>query len=107
MPTRTYTDETIFRVLSDTALRSGRLGEILRRHDVPQRTYYNWVERYGSLDLRTLRLLRRYEADCERLGLETAALRRENELLRRLLGKPWRRLPPGGQPSATRSDRPG
>ena len=103
---RTYTDEVIFSVLVEAGGRRGALREVLTRHRVPYRTYYHWRRRYGSLDVRTIAALRVFENECSQLKERTLLLERENGLLRHLLGKPWRRLPPGGQPSDTQSEQP-
>jgi putative transposase len=96
-----YDDETVYRVLRDAALGDGKLTEILRRHRVPVRTYYNWRGKFGHLDAETIRRMRAIEAECESLREELARARKEAAHLRELLGKPWRRSPPGGPPSNT------
>lgn len=82
------------------------LKDVLDRHGVPQRTYHNWRRRYPANGGDALDTIHALEQEIRSLRRENMQLKEALALQRELLGKPWRRPPPGGRPSDTSSDTP-
>ena len=74
---------------------------LLQREGVPLRTYHRWVKRFGRLDGDTIRRIVALENERASMERRMRQLEREMELLRAVVGKPWRRRQPGAPPSVT------
>jgi hypothetical protein len=101
MTKKRYSDQTIGAVLRDVALGQEPLKAVLARYGVPERTYHRWRCRFLLPSDRMPERLRSLEAENRALRRRNKRMAEEVRLLRDLLGKPWRRLRPGEQPSAT------
>ena len=106
-PGKSHDESLIARVLRQTQEPGTDREKCLEESGVPLRTYHRWVKRFGRLDGDTIRRI--VELENERAGMERRLqqLETEMQLLRDMMVKPWRRQPPGGQPSSTRSPKPG
>ena len=102
MAGKKYGDAEIARLLREIGGTGRNIAAELKRQGVPRRTYYNWVQRFGSGDHTTLQRLKQLEREAKLASKRLTQLERENKLLHELLGKPWRRSPPGGRPSGGR-----
>lgn len=100
MKRRRYSDAEIARSLREVSAGTTTVIAAVRRLGVPRRTFYRWLARYGDSADATLARLRALEREATSARRQAARLARENHLLKELLGKPWRRLLPGGQPFA-------
>lgn len=99
MKRRRYSEAEIARILREVGSNGSGVSDSLARLGVPRRTFYHWLARYGDDAESTLARLKQLERALRGSQRRLRALQQENQLLRELLGKPWRRLPPGGQPS--------
>jgi hypothetical protein len=99
---RPHDEETIARLLRELHAPGADREAVLKAAAVPLRTYHRWVRRFGRLDGETIKLIVRLENERASMERRMRQLEREMELLRTVVGKPWRRLPPGGPPSVTR-----
>ncbi len=98
---RPHDEETIARILRESHAPGANRAAVLEAAGVPLRTYHRWVRRFGRLDGETIRHIVRLENDCATMDRRVRQLEREMELLQAVVGKPWRRRPPGGPPSVT------
>ena len=99
MARRRYDERFVETILAEVRAGVAPLRDVLARHGIPERTYHGWRRRYVGSSKHLLERLRLLER--ERRALTRLAKRQEREiaLLKELLGKPWRRLLPGEQPS--------
>lgn len=100
-PGKSHDEELIARLLRETQQAGIHRERLLAEQGVPLRTYHRWRKRFGHMDGDTIRRIVTLEN--ERAGVERRMrqLESEMELLRTVVGKPWRRRPPGAPPSAT------
>ncbi len=100
-PGKSHDEELIARLLRETQLEGADRDRLLVEQGVPLRTYHRWRKRFGCMDGDTIRRIVTLEN--ERAGMERRMrqFEAEMELLRTVVGKPWRRRPPGGPPSVT------
>jgi hypothetical protein len=98
---RPHDEETIARLLRDIQATASNRSAVLEAAGVPLRTYHRWVRRFGKLNGDTIRHIVRLENERANMERRVRQLEREMELLREVVGKPWRRRPPGGPPSVT------
>ena len=99
VPRRRYTDDIVSEVLRAAAKRRARLADVLAHFGVPERTYHHWRHRYPPVEAEDLTRVRQLERELRISQAANRRLRRDFERLRAALGKPWRRLRPGAQPS--------
>jgi hypothetical protein len=96
-----HDEETIARLLRDIQSPGSNRTTLLDAAGVPLRTYHRWVRRFGRLDGDTIRNIIRLENERANMERRVRQLESEMELLKEVVGKPWRRRPPGGPPSVT------
>jgi hypothetical protein len=99
---RPHDEETIARLLREIHSPDSDRAALLQAAGVPLRTYHRWVRRFGRLNGDTIRHIVQLENERANMERRVRQLEREMELLREVVGKPWRRQPPGGPPSVTR-----
>ena len=99
MTQRRYADDTIREVLRAAAEPRAKLADVLARYGVPERTFHHWRRRYPPVDLEELSRVRALERELRSTRVAKLRLEQDIERLRAALGKPWRRLRPGAQPS--------
>lgn len=80
-----YTEEQIIAILKEAE--AGKVMEVIRRHGIAQKTYYNWKAKYGGLELSEARRLRALEEENRRLKRLVADQALDISLLKELLGK--------------------
>jgi hypothetical protein len=100
-PGKSHDEALIARVLREVHTPGADRERMLAREGVPLRTYHRWVKRFGRLDGDTIRRIVALENESALTERRVRQLEREMEVLRTVVGKPWRRLPPGGPPSVT------
>ena len=82
---RRYTEEQIIAILKEAE--NGKVMEVIRRHGIAQKTYYNWKAKYGGLEVSEARRLRALEEENRRLKKLVADQALDISLLKELLGK--------------------
>jgi putative transposase len=80
-----YSEEQIIAILKEAE--AGKVMEVIRRHGIAQKTYYNWKAKYGGLELSEARRLRTLEEENRRLKKLVADQALDISLLKELLGK--------------------
>ena len=80
-----FTDEQILAILKEAE--RGKVMEVIRRHGIAQKTYYNWKAKYGGLELSEARRLKQLEEENRRLKKLVADQALDISLLKELLGK--------------------
>jgi putative transposase len=80
-----YSEEQIIAVLKEAE--QGKVMEVIRRHGIAQKTYYNWKAKYGGLEVSEARRLKALEEENRRLKKLVADQALDISLLKELLGK--------------------
>jgi putative transposase len=80
-----YSEEQIIAVLKEAE--RGKVMEVIRRHGIAQKTYYNWKAKYGGLEVSEARRLKALEEENRRLKKLVADQALDISLLKELLGK--------------------
>lgn len=80
-----YSQEQIIAILKEAE--RGPVMEVIRRHGIAQKTYYNWKAKYGGLEISEARRLKALEEENRRLKKLVADQALDISLLKELLGK--------------------
>ena len=80
-----YSEEQIIAILKEAE--RGKVMEVIRRHGIAQKTYYNWKAKYGGLEVSEARRLKALEEENRRLKKLVANQALDISLLKELLGK--------------------
>lgn len=80
-----YSEEQIIAILKEAE--QGKVMEVIRRHGIAQKTYYNWKAKYGGLEVSEARRLKSLEEENRRLKKLVADQALDISLLKELLGK--------------------
>src|SRR5258708_40254674 len=94
-----YTEAQIIAILKEAEADGAKVGEVLRRHGGPAKTYYRWKAKLGGMELSDARRLKEREEENRRLKRLAPDQALNLQVLRALLGKRERRRPPGALPT--------
>jgi len=83
-----FTDEQIVAILQE-AERTGKSGEVIRRHGISRETFYRWRRKYGGLQTSDAKRLRVLEEENRRLKRVVADQALNLQVLKDALGKEW------------------
>jgi len=83
-----FTEEQIVGVLKD-AERTGKTGEVIRRHGISRETFYRWRKKYGGLEVSEAKRLRTLEDENRQLKRIVADQALNIQVLKDVLGKEW------------------
>ena len=83
-----FTEEQIVGMLKE-AERTGKTGEVVRRHGISRETFYRWRRKYGGLEVSDAKKLRALEEENRRLKRALAEQVLNNQVLKDVLGKEW------------------
>ena len=83
-----FTEEQIIGILKE-AERTGKSGEIIRRHGISRETFYRWRRKYGGMQVNEAKRLRALEEENRRLKRVVADQALNIQVLKDVLGKPW------------------
>jgi putative transposase len=83
-----FTDEQIVPILQE-AERTGKSGEVIRRHAISRETFYRWRKKFGGLQVSETRRLRALEEENRRLKRVVADHALNLQVLKDVLGKEW------------------
>jgi putative transposase len=83
-----FTEEQIIAVLQE-AERTGKSGEVIRRHGISRETFYRWRKKYGGLQVSDAKRLRALEDENRRLKRVVADQALNLQVLKDVLGKEW------------------
>lgn len=83
-----FTDEQIVAILQE-AERSGKSGDVIRRHGISRETFYRWRRQYGGMQVSETKRLRALEEENRRLKRVVADQALNLQVLKDVLGKEW------------------
>lgn len=81
-----FTDEQIVAILQE-AERTGKSGEVIRRHGISRETFYRWRRTYGGLQVSETKRLRALEEENRQLKRVVADQALNLQVLKDVLGK--------------------
>jgi putative transposase len=83
-----FTDEQIVAILQE-AERTGKSGEVIRRHGISRETFYRWRRKYGGMQVSDTKRLRALEEENRQLKRVVADQALNLQVLKDVLGKEW------------------
>lgn len=83
-----FTDEQIVAILQE-AERTGKTGEVIRRHGISRETFYRWRRKYGGLQVSDAKRLRALGEESRQLKRVVADQALNLQVLKDVLGKEW------------------
>jgi len=83
-----FTDEQIVEILQE-AERTGKSGEVIRRHGISRETFYRWRKKYGGMQVSETKRLRALEEENRQLRRVVADQALNIHVLKDVLGKEW------------------
>ena len=83
-----FTDEQIVAILQE-AERTGKSGEVIRRHGISRETFYRWRRKYGGMQTSDAKRLHTLEEENRRLKRVVADQALNLQVLKDVLGKEW------------------
>ena len=83
-----FTDEQIVAILQE-AERTGKRGEVIRRHGISRETLYRWQKKYGGMQVSETKRLRALEEENRQLKRVVADQALNLQVLKDVLGKEW------------------
>lgn len=83
-----FTDEQIVAILQE-AERTGKTGEVIRRHGIARETFYRWRKKYGGMQVSDAKRLRALEEENRQLKRVVADQALNLQVLKDVLGKGW------------------
>jgi putative transposase len=81
------TEAQIIAILKEAEADGAKVGDVLRRHVVPAKTYYRWKAKLGGVELSDARRLKELDEENRRLKRIVADQSLNLQVLRDLLGK--------------------
>ena len=83
-----FTDEQIVAILQE-AERTGKSGEVIRRHGISRETFYRGRRKYGGMQVNETKRLRALEEENRQLKRVVADQALNIQVLKDVLGKEW------------------
>jgi putative transposase len=83
-----FTDEQIVAILQEVD-RTGKTGDVIRRHGISRETFYRWRRQYGGMQVSDTKRLRALEEENRRLKRIVADQALNLQVLTDVLGKEW------------------
>jgi putative transposase len=83
-----FSDEQIVAILQE-AERTGKTGEVIRRHGISRETFYRWRKKYGGMPVSETKRLRALEEENRQLKRVVADQALNIQVLKDVLGKEW------------------
>jgi putative transposase len=69
--------------------RTGKTGDVIRRHGISRETFYRWRRQYGGMQVSDTKRLRALEEENRRLKRIVADQALNLQVLKDVLGKEW------------------
>lgn len=89
MKKRRYQAEQIVRILQEAEKAETTIGDVCRRHEVSEATFYRWRRVYGDMKVPEVRRLRELEQENARLKRLVAERDLELDAMKEVLSKKW------------------
>lgn len=83
-----FTDEQIVAILQE-AERTGKSGEVIRRHGISRETFYRWRKKYGGMQVSDTKRLRALAEENRQLKRVVADQALNLQVLKDVLGNEW------------------
>ena len=83
-----FSDEQIVAILQE-AERTGKSGEVIRRHGISRETFYRWRKKYGGMQVSETKRLRALEEENRPLKRVVADQALNLHVLKDVLGNEW------------------
>jgi putative transposase len=83
-----FTEEQIVGILKE-AERTGKSGEVIRRHGLSRETFYRWRKKFGGMDVSEAKRLKALDEENRRLKRLVADQALNIQVLKDVLGKAW------------------
>lgn len=84
-----YTAEQIVRIVQESERGDGTIGELCRRYEVSEATFYRWRRIYGDMKVPEVKRLRGLEQENARLKRIVAERDLEIDAIKEVLSKKW------------------
>ena len=89
MKKKRYTAEQIVSILQEAEKGAATIGDLCRRYEVSEATYYRWRQVYGNLKVPEVKRLRDLEQENARLKRIVAERDLEIDAMKEVLSKKW------------------
>ena len=84
-----YTAEQIVQILQEAEKSVSTIGDLCRRYEVSEATYYRWRQMYGDMKVPEVKRLRDLEQENARLKRLVAERDLEIDAMKEVLSKKW------------------
>jgi len=82
-----HTVEQIIRILNEAS--GQKTGDVCRKHQISEQTFYRWKRKYGEMDLSEARRLKELEEENARLKRLVADQALDIQILKEVNSKKW------------------
>ena len=89
MKKKRYDAEQIVRIVQEAEKGEATIGEVSRRHEVSEATFYRWRRVYGDMKVPEVKRLRELEQENARLKRLVAERDLEIDAMKEVLSKKW------------------
>lgn len=89
MKKKRFEAEQIVRILQEAEKGPASIGEVCRRHEVSEATFYRWRRVYGDMKVPEVKRLRELEQENARLKRLVAERDLEIDAMKEVLSKKW------------------
>jgi putative transposase len=89
MKKKRYSEEQIVKVLQEAERGDGTIGDVCRRHEISEPTFYRWRRVYGGMKQPEIKRLRELEQENARLKRLMAERDLEIDAMKEVLSKKW------------------
>src|SRR4029450_10827169 len=95
-----FSEEQIIKILKEKEA-GAKLADLCRRHGISEQTFHRWKAGFGGMDVNEARRLKQLEDENRRLKHLVADLTLDNQALKVIVGKKYRRPRRAGKPWAS------
>jgi putative transposase len=89
MKKKRYKAEQIVRILQEAEQADSSIGDLCRRYEISEATFYRWRKVYGNMKVPEVRRLRELEQENSRLKRIVAERDLEIDVMKEVLGKKY------------------
>jgi len=89
MKKKRYSSEQIVGILQEAERGECTIGEVCRKHQVSEATFYRWRRMYGNMQVSEVKRLRELEQENGRLKRLLAERDLEIDVIKEVLAKKW------------------
>ena len=89
MKKKRYSAEQVVKILQEAEKGEGSIGDVCRRYEVSEATFYRWRRVYGDMKVAEVKRLRELEQENARLKRLVAERDLEIDAMKEVLSKKW------------------